>query len=296
MLKRLLFMCIGLTCLGGAWAAPLEVVATSPSMGALVRAVAGDRAKLGILAGPDRDLHQLQVKPSMIRALRSADLVVAIGAELEIGWLPPAIASAANPAIQPGRAGYFEAAAQVPLLDAGGPADRALGDVHPVGNPHVDMDPVRMTTIARALAERMAQLDPGGAAAYRQGAETFASAVEQRLPGWRARLANAPGVLLYHRDAIYLLERFGVPLLGTIEAVPGVPPSGRYLSELTARLEGQRGVIIYAPYQAPKAAQKLARDLGWQAARLSLEPPLKADGNGYLAHLDVWVEAIASGP
>ncbi|NEV62493.1 metal ABC transporter substrate-binding protein [Thiorhodococcus minor] len=295
MLKRLSFVLMSLICLGNASAASLDVVATSPSMGALVRAVAGDRAALRVLAGPDRDLHQLQVKPSMIRALRSADLVVAIGAELEIGWLPPAIASAANPSIQPGRAGYFEAAAQVPLLDAGGPADRALGDVHPVGNPHVDMDPARMTTIARALAERMAQLDPGGAAAYRRGAESFASAVEQRLPGWRARLANAHGVVLYHRDAIYLLERFGVPLLGTIEAVPGVPPSGRYLSELTAKLSGKDGVIIYAPYQAPKAANKLARDLGWQAVRLSLEPPLKADGNGYLAHLDAWVETIASG-
>ncbi|NEX23072.1 zinc ABC transporter solute-binding protein [Thiorhodococcus mannitoliphagus] len=296
MLKRLLLTFIGLVCLGNAWAAPLEVVATSSSMGALVRAVAGERATLSVLAGPDRDLHQLQVKPSMIRALRTADLVVAIGAELEIGWLPPAIASAANPAIQPGREGYFEAAAQVPLLDAGGAADRALGDVHPIGNPHVDLDPVRMVTIARALAERLARLDASGAESYRRAAETFASAVEQRLPQWQARLKNAPGVVLYHRDAIYLLDRFGVPLLGTIEAVPGVPPSGRYLSELAAKLKGTAGVIIFAPYQASKAPTKLARDLGWRAERLSLEPPLKADGNGYLAHLDLWVDAIAPRP
>jgi zinc/manganese transport system substrate-binding protein len=201
MLKPLLLTLIGLTCLGSAWAAPLEVVATSPSMGALARAVAGDRVGLKVLAGPDRDLHQLQVKPSMIRALRSADLVVAMGAELEIGWLPPAIASAANRSIQPGQAGYFEAAAQVPLLDAGGPQDRALGDVHPIGNPHVDLDPVRMAAIAHALAERVVRLDPGGTDAYRQGADRFTAAVEQRLPGWRARLRGAPGVVLYHRDA-----------------------------------------------------------------------------------------------
>ena len=294
--KRALLILIGLTCLGSVWAAPLEVVATSPSMGALVRAVAGERARLEVLAGPDRDLHQLQAKPSMIRALASAALVVAIGAELEVGWLPPAIASAANPAIQPGRKGYFEAAAQVPLLDAGGTADRALGDVHPVGNPHLNLDPVRMATTARALAERMTQIDSDGAGAYRGGAERFARAVEDRLPHWRKRLANAPGVLLYHRDAVYLLDRFGVPLLGTIEAVPGVPPSARYLSELTAKLKGRRGVIIHAPYQSPQAPTKLARELGWRAERLSLEPPPDADGAGYLAHLDLWVEAIARGP
>lgn len=296
MLHRLLLAIIALFALGNAGAEPLQVVATSPSMGALARTLTGDRARLTLLAGPERDLHQLQVKPSMIRALRSADLVVAIGAELEVGWLPPAIASAANPAIQPGREGYFEAAAQVPLLDAGGPADRALGDVHPIGNPHVDLDPVRMVTIARALAERLARLDPSGAESYRRAAETFASAVEQRLPGWRARLATAPGVVLYHRDAIYLLERFGVPLLGTIESIPGVPPSGRDLSELMAKLATKTGVIIYAPYQAPQAPLKLARDLGWRAERLSLEPPLDADGEGYLAHLDRWVEAIAPRP
>ena len=114
----------------------LNVVATSPSMGALVRTLAPN-AKLTVLAEPDQDLHMLQAKPSMIRALRSADLVVAIGAELEVGWLPAASKSAVNPVILPGREGYFEAAAQVPLLEVGGTADRARGDVHPVSYTHL---------------------------------------------------------------------------------------------------------------------------------------------------------------
>lgn len=270
----------------------LDVVATSPSMGALVRAVAPS-AQLTVLAGPDRDLHALQAKPSMIRALRSADLLVAVGAELEMGWLPAASSSAANPDILPGREGYFEAAAQVPLLDVGGPADRAMGDVHPAGNPHVDLDPVRMAQVAEALGARMARLDPGNAASYRANARRFAETVEQRLPQWQAQLAGAPGAVLYHRDAVYLLERFDVPLLGTIEPVPGVPPSGRDLRELAGKLRGRGGVIIHAPYQSPKGPRKLARDLGWPVETLPLSPPVSADGDGYLRHIDRWVSAIA---
>ena len=271
----------------------LDVVATSPSMGALVRAVA-PQAQLTVLAGPDRDLHALQAKPSMIRALRSADLLVAVGAELEMGWLPAASSSAANPDILPGREGYFEAAAQVPLLDVGGPADRAMGDVHPAGNPHVDLDPVRMAQVAKALGARMARLDPGNAAGYRANARRFAEAVEQRLPQWQAELAGAPGAVLYHRDAVYLLERFEVPLLGTIEPVPGVPPSGRDLRALAGKLRGGEGVIIHAPYQSPKGPRKLGRELGWPVETLPLSPPVSADGDGYLRHIDRWVSAVAS--
>ena len=271
----------------------LDVVATSPSMGALVRAVA-PQAQLTVLAGPDRDLHALQAKPSMIRALRSAHLLVAVGAELEMGWLPAASSSAANPDILPGREGYFEAAAQVPLLDVGGPADRAMGDVHPAGNPHVDLDPVRMAQVAKALGARMARLDPGNAAGYRANARRFAEAVEQRLPQWQAELAGAPGAVLYHRDAVYLLERFEVPLLGTIEPVPGVPPSGRDLRALAGKLRGGEGVIIHAPYQSPKGPRKLGRELGWPVETLPLSPPVSADGDGYLRHIDRWVSAVAS--
>ena len=275
------------------WAASLEVVATAPSLGALVRELAGGRVSLKVLAGPDRDLHGLQAKPSMIHALSRADLVVAIGAELEVGWLPAALASAANPRVLPGQSGYFEAAAQVDLLEAGRPADRALGDVHPVGNPHLDLDPVRMAAVAQALAGRLAQLDPAGAPQYRERASAFAAKVDGRVQGWQKQLAGAPGVVLYHRDGLYLLDRFGVPLLGTLEPVPGVPPTARQIADLAAGLKGRRGVIVYAPYQSPQAPQRLAQDLGWPVHQIPLEPPADADGDGYLAHIGRWVDAIA---
>jgi zinc/manganese transport system substrate-binding protein len=229
----------------------------------------------------------------MIHALSRADLVVAIGAELEVGWLPAALASAANPRVLPGQPGYFEAAAQVKLLDTGGAADRALGDVHPVGNPHVDLDPVRMAAIGQALAGRLGQLDPAGAGQYRERANAFAAKVDARVEAWRKQLAGAPGVVLYHRDALYLLDRFGVPLLGVLEPVPGVPPTGRQISDLAGALKGRRGVILYAPYQSPQSAERLGQDLGWSAQKLPLEPPADGGGDAYLAHIGRWVDTIS---
>ncbi|MGD2119683.1 MAG: metal ABC transporter substrate-binding protein [Chromatiales bacterium] len=275
--------------------AALNVVASSSSGGALVREIAGSQAHLTILAPPDRDLHHLQARPSMIRALRGADLVVALGAELEIGWLPLAINQAANPGIQPGRTGYFEAATQVSLLDAGGPADRALGDVHPTGNPHINMDPVRMAKVAQALAERLALLDNAHAAEYRARADAFAQRVAARVTNWRQRLGNPVGVVSFHKDITYLLDRFNVPYWGTLEPVPGVPPTAAHIRSLIDDLQGKSGLVLYTTYQPAQAPTALADALGWKQVRLPLEPPLDADGDDYLAHMQRWIDALAAG-
>ncbi|MBK1702389.1 metal ABC transporter substrate-binding protein [Thiococcus pfennigii] len=277
-----------------AWAA-LDIAATSSSTGALVREIAGEHANLTVLAPPDRDLHHLQARPSMIRALRGADLVVALGADLEVGWLPLAISQAANPKILPGNPGYFEAAAQVSLLDIGGPADRALGDVHPTGNPHVNMDPVRMAEVATALAERLARLDGEHAADYRARAQTFGRRVDERVATWHRRLANPPGVVSFHKDVIYLLERFDVPYWGTLEPVPGVPPTASHIRTLINELQGRSGLVLSTTYQPDQAPASIANALGWRQVRLPLEPPLDADGDGYLQHMQRWVDALAGG-
>lgn len=290
-MKRLL---IGLSLLVAAPAWALEVVATTASMGMLARTVGGPQVRVTELAPPDRDAHMLQAKPSMLRALRDAQLVVAVGAELEIGWLPTAINSAANSAILPGRPGYFEAAAQVPLLDAGQAADRAQGDVHPAGNPHVNLDPVRMATVAAKLAERLAQLDAANTGGYRERARSFAAAVAARSPGWQLRAAGSGGAVLYHKDAAYLLAYLGVPLLGTLEPVPGVAPSAAHLEALAGKLKGKQGVIVHTPYQPPAGAEKLARLTGWTVAALPIEPSAGSDASGYFALVDRWVAALAA--
>lgn len=287
--------CLAALLLPGLCQAAIEVVASSSSTGMLVREIAGSHARLSILAPPDRDLHLLQVRPSMMRALRNADLVTALGADLELGWLPLAIQQAANPGILPGRRGYFEAAAQVTLLQVSGQADRALGDVHPVGNPHINMDPLRMARVGLALAERLAELDPANADHYRKRAAAFSDKVNGRMEAWQAAASHAPGAVSYHVDLNYLFDRFQVPLLGILEPFPGIPPTAGHIKQLTDSLNGKQGVVLFTTYQPERAPQSLARFLGWQTVRLPLEPPLKADGDVYLEHMDAWIDSLVSG-
>lgn len=288
------FLLIAVLSLWAQFAWALDVVATTTSMGMLAREVGGATVKVTELAPPDRDVHVLEARPSMMRALRDAGLVVAVGAELEMGWLPAAINSAANPAILPGRLGYFEAAAQVPLLESGAAADRAHGDVHPAGNPHVNLDPSRMARIAAALAERLATLDVAGASGYRQRAARFAAAVEARTPAWRRLAANSPGAVLYHKDGNYLMNWLGLPVLGYLEPVPGVPPTASHLGGLADKLRGRRGVILHAAYQPAAGAEKLAAALGWKTAVVALDPPYGASPEAYFAVIDGWVQALAA--
>jgi len=292
---RILFAVIFSLVAQAAWAASvLNVVATTASMGMLAREVGGTEAKVTVLAASDRDPHMLQAKPSMMRALRDADLVVAVGAELEMGWLPAAIGGAANPRILPGSQGYFEAAAQVPLLDAGQAADRAHGDVHPAGNPHVNLDPTRMALIARALAERMTKLNPAKASAFRERAARFAVAVDQRVSGWKTQATGSPGAVLFHKDGNYLFALLGLPILGYVEPVPGVPPTASHLNSLIGKLKGQRGVILHHAYQPAQGPQRLADALGWKTAVLLLEPEKDADAAAYFRLIDAWVAALAA--
>lgn len=276
--------------------ANVEVVATTSTMGMLARTVGGDLVQVTVLAPPDRDPHFLQARPSMMAALRRAELLVAVGAELEMGWLPAAVQGAGNPRINPGQPGYFEAAAQVELIDVGGPADRSRGDVHLEGNPHINLDPLRMTQVALALAGRLAQIDPQHANAYRQRAESFGAQVAGRLPRWRDQVKDAPGAVIYHKDADYLLLLLGVPLLGYVEAFPGIPPSARQLKALIDRLKGRQGVVLQVTYQPERGARMVARELGWAHQALAAEPPLEADAEAWLGLIDGWVTALADAP
>jgi zinc/manganese transport system substrate-binding protein len=276
--------------------AAIPVVATTTSTEMLLREIGGNEVSITTLAAPDRDAHTLQVKPSMMRALRSARLVVAMGAELEIGWLPLAISSSANPGVLPGTDGYFEVAAQVPLLDVKGAAaaDRAKGDVHPMGNPHVQMDPLRMADAGVALAERLARIDPAHATEFRAHAQAFKQAVAAKLPQWQQQVAGAPGAVIYHKDGDYLMARLNLPVLGYVEPLPGMPPTASHLAGLVNRLKGSKGVILHTVFQSNSGIATLAGQLGWQAYALPLDPPSGANGAAYLAMVEQWVKALAS--
>lgn len=273
--------------------ASLNIVASSSSTGFLIREIAKEHANLTILAPPDRNLHHINARPSMIRALRGADLLVTLGSDLEIGWIPLAISQSTNPNIQVGKDGYFEATAQVNLLDVGGSADRSLGDVHPTGNPHINMDPIRMAEVAIALAERLAVLDRENAITYLARAKAFVEKTNEQIKAWRQQISNEIGVITFHRDIIYLLDRLGIPLLGTLEPVPGVPPTASHIHTLVNKLSGKSGIVLSTTYQPKQAPSSIAKALGWKQVKLPLEPPIDADGNGYLKHMQRWIDAIS---
>ncbi len=272
----------------------MNVVATTSNMGMLVRTVGGSNVSVAVLAPPDRDPHFLQAKPTMMVALRNADLLVSVGAELEVGWLPAALQGASNGKLLPGQPGYFEAAAQVSLIEKSADTDRSRGDVHPMGNPHLFLDPVRMADVARALAGRLGKLDPPHAEAYRANAEAFAKTAGDRVPKWKELAGGAPGVILYHKDANYLLGLLGVPILGYVEPLPGIPPTAQHLSDLVGQLFGRKGVVLFTDYQSAQGPDFLASKLGWKAVRLPVEVGEKGDANAYFAMIARWVEAIAS--
>jgi zinc/manganese transport system substrate-binding protein len=270
-------------------AAALEVAATTPNMGMLARTVGGAHVNVMVLAPGDRDVHYLEARPSMMASLRRADLVVAVGAELELGWLPAAIPGARNPRVLPGRPGYFEAAGTVTLLDAGAPADRALGDVHPAGNPHIYFDPLRMAVAAEALAERMGGLDAANADTYRANAQAFADRMTREVEAWQARASGAPGVLLYHKDADYLMARLGVPVLGYIEPLPGIPPTARHIRQLVDELQGRNGVIFHMIYEPSQGPERLGRELGWRVFRMNNNVSPTGTLEDYVALIESWV-------
>ena len=269
--------------------AALRVAASTPNMGMLARTVGGEHVVIDVLAPGDRDVHHLEARPSMIVALRNAGLLVSVGAELEGGWLPAALQGANNPAILPGRPGYFEAAAAVTLEDAGGPADRALGDVHPMGNPHVYFDPLRMGVAAEALARQLAVLVPPHADEFAANAAAFATRMQQATAGWRERAAGAPGVLLNHKDAVYLLRRLDVPVLGYLEPLPGIPATARHVRNLIEEHRGQKGLVMRMVYEPAQGAERVGAALGWPVYVMRNNVPVDGTADDYVALIETWV-------
>ncbi len=272
--------------------AEVRVVATVPNMGMLARTIGADAVDVTVLAPPDRDAHYLEARPSMMAALRRADLLVAVGAELEVGWLPAAQRGAHNPEIRVGRQGYFEGAAHVDLIDVGGPADRALGDVHPAGNPHFYFDPNRLATVGFALADRLSDLAPEHADTFQANAEAFAERAQAQVQRWQEQVAGGSGVVLYHKDANYLAGVLDVPVLAYIEPLPGIPPTARHLRELVQSLQGQDGTILATDFQPAQGAEFLAAQLGWSQQRLASQVAIDATADDYFALIGRWVEAM----
>ncbi|HEU4593473.1 MAG TPA: zinc ABC transporter substrate-binding protein [Steroidobacteraceae bacterium] len=241
--------------------AALKVLATTPDWGALTQELGGDKVNVYVATTALQDVHRVEAKPSLVARARSADLVVATGAELEIGWLPVLIQESGNARIQPGAPGYFEAASALHLLEVPAKVDRAMGDIHPQGNPHVQLDPHNIQAVAHALTARLAQLDPGQAAFYAARARDFDARWDAAMNTWEAKAAPLKGtqVVIMHSDQVYLCHWLGLIQVASIEPKPGVPPTAAYLGALVGKLtSAPPKLILLNAYNDPKAANWLA--------------------------------------
>ncbi len=256
---------LSLLSFAGAAEADLRVFACEPEWAALVRELGHERVRVTTATTAHQDPHHIQARPSLIARLRRADLLLCTGAGLEIGWLPVLQRRAANPRVQAGRPGYFMAADFVTLLDVPDKVDRAMGDVHPQGNPHIHTDPHNLLPVARALGERLARLDPDHAADYRRWTQDFLQRWQQALDGWDRRAHRLRGLRMvtHHKGWTYLGHWLGWTVVARLEPKPGVPPSSAHLAEVLQALERQPADgIVRAAYQPSRAAQWLHQRSG----------------------------------
>jgi zinc/manganese transport system substrate-binding protein len=241
--------------------AALNIFATVPEWGALAEELGGDKVKVYTATNALQDPHHVEARPSLIARARSADLVIATGAELEIGWLPLVLQQAGNPRVQPGAPGYFEGASAVSLLDKPQRLDRAEGDVHPFGDPHIQGDARNIARVAAPLAARMAQLDPPNAAQYQERYQRFSQRWNEAIARWEKQAAPLKGVpvVVQHKGFTYLEAWLGLNEVAALEPKPGIEPTTSHLSEVLARLQRQPAkMILRAAYQSDRPSQWLA--------------------------------------
>ena len=242
--------------------ATVNVLACEPEWAALATELGGDRVKASSATTALQDPHRIEARPSLIARTRNADLLVCTGLELEVGWLPILLQQSGNARIAPGQPGNFEAGSVVQRLDVPSRVDRADGDVHAAGNPHIQQDPRNILKVADALARRLMQIDAANAPFYQGRLADFSSRWNTALQKWTLQVAPLKGVMVveHHKNMEYLLDWTGMKQVGTLEPKPGVEPSAAHLNDLLMQLQKQPAkMVVRAAYQDGRASQWLAQ-------------------------------------
>ncbi len=258
-LKALMFLT--LICTAHATSAAVNVLACEPEWGALMRELGGNKVSVYDATTALQDPHRIEARPSLIAQARKADLLVCTGMELEAGWLPLLLRQSGNAAIQPGKPGYFEAATHVRRLEIPTRLDRAEGDIHPGGNPHIQTDPRNIAVVAEALAIRMAEIDATNTAFYQQRQADFAQRWQSAVARWEVRAAPLKGaaIVVQHRGFPYLSNWLGLQEVAVLEPKPGIEPTSTHLAAVLDQLRQRPArMTIRAAYQHDRPSRWLA--------------------------------------
>lgn len=276
--------------------AKLRIVASTPDLGSIAAEVGRERVEISSLAKGTEDPHFVDAKPSFIRILNQADVLIEGGADLEVGWLPPLVLNARNAKIQLGLPGRIIAAEVIRLREVPtGPLDRSLGDVHPFGNPHFALDPVNGKLIARLMAERFCAVAPGDCEVFKANLKQFEDKIDARLAVWQRQMAPLRGtkVVSYHKSYSYFAERFGLRVVNTIEPKPGIPPSASHVRDLVAQMRADGvALIVIEPNHERKTPAFLAQETG---AKVVLVPSMvggSKEAGDFLSFFDHIVKTL----
>jgi len=275
-------------------AAAVKVVTTTQDLAAIVEAVGGSDVTVSSIARGDLDPHFVDAKPSFMVKLASADLVVCIGLELEIGWLPSLLTGSRNPKVQPGAAGYLDASAAIsPIEKPTGAIDRSRGDIHPLGNPHYWLDPENGRKVARLVAQKLTSLDAAHSADYAKNLATFESTLTEKEATWKAKMAPLQGanVVGYHSTFDYLCAAYGMNVVGFVEPKPGIPPTPAHTLEISTKAKdaGAKRVFV-EPYHNPSGAQPIADASG---AKIVIVPTSVGSATGIETYFDLFDHIVA---
>jgi zinc/manganese transport system substrate-binding protein len=271
--------------------ADLKIFACEPEWEALAMELGGDKIEVSSATNALQDPHYIQARPSLISKVRRADLLVCSGAQLEIGWLPMLLQKGNNPNVMPGGKGFLEASQYVKRLDIAESVDRSQGDVHPQGNPHIQTDPRNILLVAEVLSKRLAELDPANADVYQQRMADFRQRWTAAIADWdsRAGVLRGKRVIAHHKSWVYMENWLGLEEVGTLEPLPGIPPTASHLSSLLEQF-GDKGAdfIIRAPYQSDKPSEWLSERTGIPAVLL----PSTVGGTDEASDLFKWFDDI----
>lgn len=278
--------------------AGIKVLTTTEDLAALAREVGGDRVTVESIAKGYQDPHFVEAKPSFILKLHAADLLIVVGRDLEIGWLPPLLQQSRNAKVQPGSRGYLDASANVRILDIPqGQITRAMGDVHPMGNPHYWLDPGNGRRIAQAIQAKLSELQGADAAVFAQRFADFDRRLAEAEKRWDATMAPFRGtkIVTYHRSWPNFVERFGLDVIGYVEPRPGIPPSPQHTLDLIAEMKRVKAsLILVEPYFDLKTPQSVARQTGGTVLVLSPSVGGEKEASDYIRLFDYNVSLIAS--
>ncbi len=276
----------------------LQVVATYGYIGDIVQRIGKDRVEVITLARGDYNPHVIIPKPSYIAKLRRADLLIINGGQLEIGWLPQIIRQANNGAVQPGERGFLDLSMQVHLIDVPTSVSRELGDVHPEGNPHFFLDPDNVPIIAKAITERLSELDPEGKTFYESNNAGLSASWLQKMKEWESKLAPLKGekVVEYHKIFDYFLNRFGFKIAGTIEPLPGIPPTTKHIADVEDLIK-REGVkyILQDVYNPQDASLYLSKKLGVKLIIMPHDVASVKEGDNVFSVFDEIVRRMTNG-